>query len=280
METDQAAGAGAVPAGAVPPLPAAAGAAPSSRPQLAPSGNATADKVAAGLVWGGEALASGVTRVASTASGMIQNYVEKQTKEGKPGEAAKVSPALKTSLKVVAKVAAMTASVTGRLAALVGDASYATALAIAKAMPGHEKRKSAPAANTGEVTPEERSALKTVGAAGLMAYVQVYDSLEQAAKQVMAHSMEGTHQYIHYKYGEEAGQVAKESLPAAEDMLQATLNFSRLGARAFISKTASRTAKTYLKSTMAGLHPDEQAEARNASRTQRAAPAGAPAPKK
>ena len=36
----------------------------------------------------------------------------------------------------------MTASVTGRLAALVGDASYATALAIAKAMPGHGSRKS------------------------------------------------------------------------------------------------------------------------------------------
>jgi hypothetical protein len=32
-----------------------------------------------------------------------------------------------------------------------------------------------------------------------MAYVQVYDSLEQAAKQVMAHSVEGTQQYIHYK---------------------------------------------------------------------------------
>jgi hypothetical protein len=52
--------------------------------------------VAAGLVWGGEALAGGVTRVASAASGMIQNYVEKQTKEAKPGEPAKVSPALKT----------------------------------------------------------------------------------------------------------------------------------------------------------------------------------------
>jgi hypothetical protein len=47
-------------------------------------------------------------------------------------------------------------------------------------------------------------------------------------------------------------------------MLQATLNFSRLGARAFISKTASRTAKVYFKSTMAGLHPDEQAAGRRA----------------
>lgn len=41
--------------------------------------------------------------------------------------------------------------------------------------------------------------------------------------------------------------------------LAATINFSRLGARAFISKTAKSSAKVYFKSTMAGLHPDEQA---------------------
>lgn len=33
-----------------------------------------------------------------------------------------------------------------------------------------------------EVTPEERSVLHTVGAAGLVAFVDVYDSLESAAK--------------------------------------------------------------------------------------------------
>lgn len=33
-----------------------------------------------------------------------------------------------------------------------------------------------------EVTPEDRSVLHTVGAAGLVAFVDVYDSLEQAAK--------------------------------------------------------------------------------------------------
>lgn len=42
----------------------------------------------------------------------------------------------------------------------------------------------------------------------------------------------------------------------------ATINFSRLGARAFISKTAKTSAKVYFKSTVAGLHPDEQAAGR------------------
>lgn len=38
-------------------------------------------------------------------------------------------------------VASSAAYVTGKLAALVGQASYATALAIAKTLPGHSTRK-------------------------------------------------------------------------------------------------------------------------------------------
>lgn len=57
-------------------------------------------------------------------------------------------------------VASGAAYVTGRLAALVGDASYALALAIAKALPGHDDRKAAEGA---EIGPEEKSAFKTVG---------------------------------------------------------------------------------------------------------------------
>ena len=60
------------------------------------------------------------------------------------------------------------------------------------------------------------------------------------------------------RYGDEAGQVAKEHMPVAQDMLQATLNFTRLGARAFVSKTAKKTASMYLKSTVAGHHIDDQ----------------------
>lgn len=129
-----------------------------------------------------------------------------------------------------------------------------------------------------------------------------------------------------HRYGPAAGAAAAESVPVAQDMISAAINFSRLGARAFISKTASvrcarargaeqggpgharapalcpacsrgtsfgslrtrkhhlprsacqprpqRTAKIYLKSTMAGQHPDQQAELRKAPR----APSGVPAP--
>jgi hypothetical protein len=62
------------------------------------------------------------------------------------------------------------------------------------------------------------------------------------------------------RYGDEAGQLATESMPAAQDMMQACLNCTRLGARAAISKTAKKTASVYLKSTLAGVTPEEQAK--------------------
>lgn len=103
-------------------------------------------------------------------------------------------------LAVAGTVASSAAYVTGKLAALVGQASYATALAIAKSLPGHKKQAKRSSGSSSEiVTPEERSALHTVGAAGLVAFVDVYDSLEQAAKVVLAQSGDATTQYIRYK---------------------------------------------------------------------------------
>lgn len=252
--------------------PAAAGAAPapplghiqSGKYTLPTSGNKTADKVAAGLLTAGAAVASAVGAAATATAGAIQNYAQKQMTAPASLEHAKVSPHFKRGLAVAGVIASSAAYVTAKLAEAVGHASYVTALAIAKSLPGHKKRhaQAAGAAASDEVTPEERSVLHTVGAAGLVAFVDVYDSLESAAKVVFYQSADATSQYIQYKYGPEAGQAAQESVPVAKDMLDATINFSRLGARAFISKTAKTTSKVYFKSTLAGLHPDEQAAGR------------------
>lgn len=87
----------------------------------------------------------------------------------------------------------------------------------------------------------------------------MYDSLESAAKLVLSYSGNASADYIAYKYGEEAARAARASAPVAEDMMSAALNCTRLGARAIISKTASRTAKMYLKDQVAGLSPEDQA---------------------
>ncbi|KAF6265793.1 senescence-associated protein-domain-containing protein [Scenedesmus sp. NREL 46B-D3] len=267
-------------AAGTPPPPAAAAAsgqaaaAPgisAGRYQLPNSGNATADKVAAGLVVGGTMVATAVGNAAAATATAISNYANKQVASQAPNaKPATVSPTFKKGLALAGSVASSAAYVTGRLAAMVGQASYATALAIARSLPGHKKQPNRSGGSGSEfASPEERSALHTVGAAGLVAFVDVYDSLEQAAKVVLAQSGDATSQYITYKYGDEAGKAAQSSVPIAQDMLSATFNFSRLGARAFISKTAKHSAKVYLKSTVAGIHPDEQAAAKLAKQQQK-----------
>jgi hypothetical protein len=129
---------------------------------------------------------------------MTEDYITYQSLSFAATGAEQCTRAVARRLAMAGTVASSAAYVTGKLAALVGQASYATALAIAKTLPGHKKRSSG--SSTSEiVTPEERSALHTVGAAGLVAFVDVYDSLEQAAKVVLAQSGEATTQYITYK---------------------------------------------------------------------------------
>jgi len=76
-----------------------------------------------------------------------------------------------------------------------------------KKKPQAEASDSAPgsgacAADLGDrVDSEQLSAMKTVGAAGLLAYVQVYDSLEDAAKVVMMKGGAHARDFIGYKYG-------------------------------------------------------------------------------
>lgn len=57
---------------------------------------------------------------------------------------------LSDRLALAGSIASSAAYVTGKLAALVGQASYATALAIAKSLPGHKKKK-----KTGELVTAE-----------------------------------------------------------------------------------------------------------------------------
>ncbi|KAI8462925.1 MAG: senescence-associated protein-domain-containing protein [Monoraphidium minutum] len=213
-----------------------------------------ADRVASGLIAGGGVVAGLVKKASCAVTGALTSYCEKNLAAPPPGApgapAAQVSPHFRRGLKVAAVVASTAAYVTGKLAALVGDASYALALRIAKTMPGHTDAPAAaaagPAAGGGgaaagagsELAPAERSAFKTVGAAGLAAYVEVYDALEEAAKAVLSHSAVASAEYINYKYGPEAGAAAADSVPVAQDMIQAATNFTRLGARAMISKTA------------------------------------------
>lgn len=157
---------------------------PKQPPQLPRSGSVVADRVASGLLVGSQVLAAGIGRAASATSQGIANYAERQKKSKLPNEQpASVSPAVHTSIKVAGVAATAAAAVTGTLASLVGSASYAIAAGVASTLSGSSKKKKKQKGQKGavegepqseeEVTPEEQSALKTIGAAGLMSYVAV-----------------------------------------------------------------------------------------------------------
>ena len=191
----------------------------------------------------------------------VQQWAVKGFTSGREVHAVCAVVTLCCRLALAGVVASSAAYVTGKLAELVGHASYATALAIAKMLPGHKKKAKGEqqmatvwavcalcmalidqaccawhflqphgvpyssllklmwcqattlhsdclatqsvdcvvclakqsvncvvkhmgicVAAGDEVTPEERSALHTVGAASLVAFVDVYDSLETAGK--------------------------------------------------------------------------------------------------
>ncbi len=50
------------------------------------------------------------------------------------------------------------------------------------------------------MTPEQQSALKTVGAAALLSFVEVYDALEAAAIAVVDESGKGAQQYMGHRW--------------------------------------------------------------------------------
>ncbi|KAI8472138.1 MAG: senescence-associated protein-domain-containing protein [Monoraphidium minutum] len=256
-----------------------------------------AERVASGILVGGCVVAGLVRRASGAASDAVARFTESRMAAAPRADPpAHVPSHVQQGLQVAAAVASGAAVLTGHLAAAVGDASYALALRIADAhqqrrerrrrgggaAPGggaaarrHGPRRGGAREGGGGGGERRRSALKTVGAAGLLAYVQVYDALEEAAKQVLAHSAEASAAYIGYKYGPEAAAAAERGVPLAQDVVQAATNVTRLAAsRALVSHEAQRSAATYLHEA---LNPSGAPPPPAAAFSRAAAAAAAPA---
>lgn len=240
----------------------------------------TADRVAGALLIGGSVAAGAVGQASSWLGGALRRYAEQRALAREPApEPARVPPHVAEGLRVAAAVAGSAASATGRLAALVGDASYRIAAKVAEGLSEDTSSASsassassssgsgggAAAAMRGPPAPvaaarRRRSELKKVGAAGLLAYVQVYDALEEAAKKVLCQGADATAQYIGHKYGPQAAAAASEGVPVARGLIHTATNVTRLGSRALISKAAQRSAAAYLRAawrdTQEGWDPE------------------------
>lgn len=90
---------------------------------------------------------------------------------------------------------------------------------------------------------ETGKAMRQVAASGLVAFADVWDGLETAAKVFGSHASVATKDLVHHTYGEEAGKVATRSLEVAADVGVAALNMRQVGLGGLVRRTAAETAR-------------------------------------
>lgn len=98
---------------------------------------------------------------------------------------------------------------------------------------------------------KKQSAIRDVAAASVLAALEVYDSMEAAALVVTKASGDATSGYVSHKYGQQAGQAARDLSAAGYSTVSTVRSVSqirRMGATAVARRVARRTAKGIAKS--------------------------------
>jgi len=157
---------------------------------------------------------------------------------------AKISPALRTTVKGAGYVTKKTVKVSGFVAGRLGKLSKGLSNYLAKKM--EPSVTGAVGANSGNGTkPKSSSMYNLMDAArgGLLAYGTVYSSLEESAKVLGKSMKDETVQVVQKKYGDEAGGVYSEAMTAAGNAALTYMNIQSCGAKGLVKKTAKDTGK-------------------------------------
>merc|ERR1719421_1880844 len=85
------------------------------------------------------------------------------------------------------------------------------------------------------------TAARDFGRASLDAVATIYASMDQAISIVCADSIDATSELVQLRYGEEAGEVTKEGMNAAKNVLDARKAVTKVNAKSVI-KTAGKSA--------------------------------------
>eukprot|EP00775_Hariotina_reticulata_P012660 gene12660-12787_t len=229
------------------------------------NGKPTADKLARGIVAIGSMSAAAITRTATAVGGAINNYSNNLMNQIPPlSQPLTVSQSYVSRHVPAAYAADVMAQYAGELLFWIMTAALAVyhQLAAMKVLPqiaagGKVDEAGVPVNPVRGGLPmatDELAAFKLVGAALLMAYVEVYDALEEAAQLLFRQASESGQRYLAHRHGGEAADVAAAALSVAADVMTLTLNWFRLMGRAFFSKTATSTARSYLLKELPDLH--------------------------
>ena len=156
---------------------------------------------------------------------------------------AKISPALKTTVKGAGYVTKKTVKVSGFVAGRLGKLSKGLSNYLAKKM---EPSVTGVVGTGGSGTkPKSSSMYNLMDAArgGLLAYGTVYSSLEESAKVLGTSMKDETVQVVQKKYGDEASGVYSEAMTAAGNAAMTYMNIQSCGAKGLVKKTAKDTGK-------------------------------------
>merc|ERR1711881_46205 len=170
-------------------------------------------KIGGAIYKGAELLGKSMEKGAEKTTHLIEYVSEKQKAKIQPAEQdAKISPALKTTVKGAHYATMATVKVSGFVANRVGKLSKGLSNCLAKKM--EPQVTGAVTTSTGGAKPKSSSMYNLVDAArgGLLAYGTVYSSLEQSAKVLGKSVKSESVQVVEKKYGNEAGHVYSNAM--------------------------------------------------------------------
>eukprot|EP00879_Flechtneria_rotunda_P001020 GHRR01001156.1.p1 GENE.GHRR01001156.1~~GHRR01001156.1.p1 ORF type:complete len:303 (+),score=106.55 GHRR01001156.1:254-1162(+) len=241
---------------------------------MGPGTSATAEKLARGIVAIGGMAAASITRTAAAVGSALDSYTQNLINQTPPlTQPLTISKGYVNRLNLVQKFTQPTAYAAEVMAQYMGELLYWLMqgamvvyyqLAAMKVLPqittgGKSDVAGVPMNPVRGGLPmasDELAAFKLVGAALLMAYIEVYDALEEAAQMLFRQASTVGERYLAHRHGGEAADVAAAALSVAADVMTLTLNWFRILGRGFFSKTATKTARTYLLEHVPDLHLD------------------------
>jgi hypothetical protein len=203
----------------------------------------TAEKLAANILHASDMAASVATRTAENAIITLNSFADDRIARSAPSPH---PPAVPERWKSRAGIARSVSSVLAvgltKSAELVGKAFFAVfKLLLALYTQIASMRGHAHVPLTDEIT-----GVMVVGVTMLVAYVRVYDAIEQASTAVFTTIIDASQKYVNHRYGMHVAELSRELVGIAQDAVLSFLMWWRIALRAIISNGALREAKKFL----------------------------------
>lgn len=193
-----------------------------------------AETLSKGVVWGAGKLSELITYGSESLKGYVQPVEQKK----------EIDPKWHTTAKVARNVSGKAVKISGYLLSQVGKATMALGRSLAPHI--HKQGTRAISHLTGQKEEEARSNVEgvlEVAAGAVRGASTIYMSLETAAATLASSLTDNTVKVISHKYGDDAGNLADNTLYAVGQTAWAGHNIASLGVKGIAKRTAKDTGK-------------------------------------